>query len=59
MEVNGVTGTEEGNQLQLHRLQSVEVTREMMQEANGEALHNHIDEDARGSIEDNTEHFKH
>ena len=54
-EVNGVTGTEEGNQLQLHRLQSVEVMREMMQEANGEALHNCIDEDARGSIEDNAE----
>ena len=48
-EVNGVTGTEEGTQL--HRLQSVEV----MQEANGEALQNCIDEVARGSIEDNAE----
>ena len=47
-EVNGVTGTEEGTQL--HRLQSEEVT----QEANG-ALQNHIDEVARGPIEDNAE----
>ena len=48
-----MTGTEEGTQL--HRLQSVEVTHEIMQEANGEALQNCIDEDARGSIEDNAE----
>ena len=50
MEVNGVTGTEE-----LHRLQPVEVTHEVTQEANGEVLQNRIDEAARGSIEDNTE----
>ena len=49
-EVNGVTGTEE-----LHRLQPVEVTHEVTQEANGEVLQNRIDEAARGSIEDNTE----
>ena len=48
-----MTGTEEGTQL--HRLQSVEVTHEITQEANGEALQNHIDEAARGSIEDNAE----
>ena len=47
-EVNGVTGTEEGTQL--HRLQSVEVTHEVIQEANGEALQNHIDEAARGQV---------
>ena len=52
-EVNGVTGTEEGTQI--HRLQSVEVTHEIMQEANGEDLQNRIDEAARGSIEDNAE----
>ena len=52
-EVNWVTGTEEGTQL--NRLQSVEVTYEITQEANGEALQNCIDQDARGSIEDNAE----
>ena len=52
-EGNGATGTEEGTQL--HRLQPVEVTHQVMQEANGEVLQNHIDEAARGSIEDNAE----
>ena len=46
-----MTGTEEGTQL--HRLKSVEVMHETMQEANEEALQNCIDEAARGSIEDN------
>ena len=53
MEVNGVTGTEEGTQL--HRLQTVEVTHQVTQEAKQRALQNLIDEAARGSIEDNAE----
>ena len=48
-----MTGTEEGTQH--HRLQSVEVTHEITQEANGEALQNSMDEAAIGLIEDNTE----
>ena len=55
MEVNEVTGTEEGTQC--HRLQSVEVTHEITQEANGEDLQNCVNEAVRGSIEDNAENI--
>ena len=55
MEVNEVTGTEEGTQH--HRLQSVEVAHEITQEANGEDLQNCVNEAATGSIEDNAENI--
>ena len=48
MEVNGVTGTEEGTPL--HRLQTVEVTHEVMQESNGRVLQNRIDEAGGGQL---------